>query len=82
VLVSRYKLSLCHTLIKPDLLGLPRIGVFACGLRDHVITRLVSFGIRAWLLYLGNNLLKFLFLLVSAKIPWCPFSSPTWICDI
>jgi len=34
---------------KPDLLGFPGIGVFACGLRDHVIMRFVSFGIRAWL---------------------------------
>jgi len=49
VLVPRYKLSLCHTPIKPDLLGFPGIGVFACGLRDHVITRFVSFDIRAWL---------------------------------
>ena len=36
VLVPRYKLSLCHTPIKPDLLGFPGIGVFVCGLRDHV----------------------------------------------
>jgi hypothetical protein len=28
--------------IKPDLLGFPGIGVFACGLRDHVITRFTS----------------------------------------
>jgi hypothetical protein len=42
VLVVRYKLSLCHTPIKPDLLGFPRIGVFACRLRDHVITRFAS----------------------------------------
>ena len=42
VLVSRYKLSLCHTPIKPDLLGFPGIGVFVCGLRDHVITRFAS----------------------------------------
>ena len=49
VLVPRYKLSLCHTPIKPDLLGFPGIGVFVCGLRDHVITRFASFGIRAWL---------------------------------
>jgi len=40
--VPRYKLSLCHTPIKPDLLGFPGIGVFACGLRDHVITRFAS----------------------------------------
>jgi hypothetical protein len=33
---------LCHTPIKPDLLGFPGIGVFACWLRDHVITRLAS----------------------------------------
>jgi len=49
MLVPRYKLSLCHTPIKPDLLGFSGIGVFACGLRDHVITRFTSFGIRAWL---------------------------------
>ena len=42
VLVPRYKLSLCHTPIKPDLLGFPGIGVFACGLRDLVITRFAS----------------------------------------
>ena len=47
MLVLRYKLSLCHTPIKPDLLGFPGIGVFAYGLRDHVITRFASFGIRA-----------------------------------
>jgi hypothetical protein len=29
VLVPRYKLSLCHTPIKPDLLGFSGIGVFA-----------------------------------------------------
>jgi len=33
---------LCHTLIKPDLLGFPGIDVFACGLSDHVITRFAS----------------------------------------
>jgi hypothetical protein len=41
VLVPRYKLSSCDTPIKSDLLGFPRIHVFACGLRDH-ITRFVS----------------------------------------
>jgi hypothetical protein len=40
--VRRYKLSLCHTPIKPDLLGFLGIGVFACGLGDHVITRFAS----------------------------------------
>jgi hypothetical protein len=44
MLVPRYKLSLCHTPIKPDLLGFPGIGVFACGLCDHVITRFASGG--------------------------------------
>jgi hypothetical protein len=39
VLVPRYKLSLCHTSIKPDLLGFPGIDVFAYRLRDHMITR-------------------------------------------
>ena len=39
VLVPRYKLSLCHTRIKPDLLGFPGNGVFACGLPDRVIKR-------------------------------------------
>jgi hypothetical protein len=42
VLVPRYKLSLCHTLIKPDLLGFSGIDVFTCGLFDHVITRFAS----------------------------------------
>jgi hypothetical protein len=42
VLVPRYKLSLCHTPIKPDLLGFLGICVFTCGLRDHVITRFAS----------------------------------------
>jgi hypothetical protein len=42
VLVPRDKLSLCHTPIKPDLLDFMGIGVFACGLRDHMITRFAS----------------------------------------
>jgi len=37
VLVPRYKLSLCHTPIKPDLPGFPRIGIFVCRLRDHEV---------------------------------------------
>jgi len=49
VLVPKYKLYLCHTPIKPDLLGFSGIDVFVCGLHEHVITRFVSFGIRAWL---------------------------------
>jgi len=49
VLVPRYKLSLCHTPIKTDLLGFPGIGVFACRLHDYVMTRFASFGNRAWL---------------------------------
>jgi len=67
VLVPRYKLSLCHTPIKPDLLGFFGIGVFVCGLSDHVIMRFASFGIRAWLHQLGYILLKFLFHVDSAK---------------
>ena len=47
VLVPRYKLSLCHTPIKLDLLDFPGIGVFACGLRDHVITRFASTNIQS-----------------------------------
>jgi hypothetical protein len=43
VLVHRYKLFLCHTPFKPDLPGFPGIGVFECGLPDHVITRFASF---------------------------------------
>ena len=39
VSVPRYKLSLCHTPIKPDLLGFPGIGVFAVGLLDRVFKR-------------------------------------------
>jgi hypothetical protein len=42
VLVPRYKLSLYHTPIKPDLLDFPGIGVSACGLCDHLITRFAS----------------------------------------
>jgi hypothetical protein len=49
--VPRYKLSLCPTPIKPDLFGFPGIGAFACGLHDHMITRFISFCIRAWLHY-------------------------------
>jgi len=36
VLVPRYKLTLCHTPIKLDLLGFPGIGVFASGLHDQI----------------------------------------------
>jgi len=39
VLVLWYKLSSCHTPIKPDLLGFPGIDVFARGLLDHVLKR-------------------------------------------
>jgi hypothetical protein len=53
VLVPRYKLSLCHTPIKPDLLGFRGIGVFACGLRDHEVR--IKYG---WL-DLGFQLLFF-----------------------
>jgi len=42
VLVPRYKLSLCHIAIKPDLPGFPGIDDFAYGLCDHVITRFAS----------------------------------------
>ena len=55
VLVPRYKLSLCHTPIKPDTIQersnsdfyvkctiVQFHGVFACGLRDYVITRFAS----------------------------------------
>jgi hypothetical protein len=42
MLMPKYRLSLCHTPIKLDLLSFPEIGVFACGLRDHVITRFAS----------------------------------------
>jgi len=42
VLVPRYKLSLCHTSNKPDLLGFLGINVFACGLRDHEV-RIIGF---------------------------------------
>ena len=39
VLVPRYKLSLCHTLIKLDLLGFTGIGVITYGLLDYMIKR-------------------------------------------
>jgi len=42
VLVSRYKLSLCHTPIKPDLLDFLGINVFVCGLLDCVFKRFTS----------------------------------------
>jgi len=42
MLVPRYKLFLCHTPIKLDLLGFLGISVFEYGLRDHVITRFAS----------------------------------------
>jgi len=65
VLVPRYKLSLCRTPIKPDLLGFPRIGVFAYGLRDYVITKFAShfiiiFYVRRDSLFFAS--LKFIFL--------------------
>ena len=44
MLVPRYKLSLCHTPIKPDLLGFPGIGIFVCGLLDHVFKRFALVG--------------------------------------
>jgi hypothetical protein len=56
VLVPRYKLSLCHTPIKPDLLGFLEIGVFACGLRDHVITRFASTLSQLLRVVIQNNL--------------------------
>jgi len=37
VIVSRYKLSLCHTPIKLDLLDFSGINVFTCELRDHKV---------------------------------------------
>jgi hypothetical protein len=43
IVVSRYKLSLCHTPIKPNLLGFWGICVFACGLLDRVFKRFASF---------------------------------------
>jgi len=51
VLVPRYKLYLCHTRIKPDLLCFSRIGVFACGLRDHEV-RIIRYQILAPLIRL------------------------------
>ena len=42
VLVSKYKLFLCHTPIKPDLLGFQRIDVFASELYNYVIIRFAS----------------------------------------
>jgi hypothetical protein len=42
IVQPRYKLFLYHTPIKPDLLGFPRISVFTCGLRGHVIARFPS----------------------------------------
>jgi hypothetical protein len=50
-LVPRYKLYLCHTRIKPDLLCFSRIGVFSCGLRDHEV-RIIRYQILAPLIRL------------------------------
>jgi len=47
LLVLRYKFYLCHTPIKPDLLGFPRIKVLACGLLDHVFKKFVSHNINS-----------------------------------
>jgi len=47
VWVPRYKLSLCHTPIKPDLVGFPGIYVFACELLDRVIRMFGNYMIRA-----------------------------------
>jgi hypothetical protein len=55
VLVPRYKLSLFHTPIKPDLLGFPGIGVFVCRLRDHVIMRFTSMSV-CWFRLNGKNM--------------------------
>ena len=45
MLVPRYKLSLCHTPIKPDLVGFPGIGVFACEFLDRVFKRFASIAV-------------------------------------
>jgi len=42
VLVPTYKLFLCHTPIKPDLLDFFGISIFACGLIDRVFKRFAS----------------------------------------
>jgi hypothetical protein len=43
MLVPRYELSLYHTPIESDLLDFSGIGVFKCGLLDHVIKRFTSY---------------------------------------
>jgi hypothetical protein len=58
VLVPRYKLSLCHTPIKPNLLDFSGIGVFACGLCDHVITRFASVLMSRYKLFLCHTPIK------------------------
>jgi hypothetical protein len=45
MLVPRYKLSLCHIPIKPDLVGFPGIGVFACEFLDRVFKRFASIAV-------------------------------------
>jgi len=62
VLVPRYKLSLCHTPIKPDLLGFPGIGVFACGLHDHVITRFASVTLALELIFIYSTSRRLFFI--------------------
>jgi hypothetical protein len=69
VLVPGYKLSLCHTPIKPDLLGFPGIGVFACGLCDHMIIYERNFWYQSLAPLIRLYPFEFFVLVVSAKIP-------------
>jgi len=74
VSVPKYKLSLCHTLIKPDLRGIPGIGVFVCELHAHEVCN-IWYESLAPLIKLYP--LNFLFLLFPQKFLKCPiFSSP------
>ena len=91
VLVPRYKLSLCHTPINPDLLGFPGIGVLKCGLRDHVIKRFASLIVSIWIFWVWNLTVvsKKQFLLCEWPLFYCrqelikPFkiNSSTYICN-
>jgi len=73
VLVPRYKLSLCHTPIKPDLLGFPGISVFAWSRGSrHLVSELGSISqVISFCNFHSCCFRK----KKKKKSPWCPISS-------
>ena len=76
MLVPRYKLFLCHTPIKLDLLGFSGIGVFVCGLHDHMITRFASYVLV--LKTTITNIINALYKIPIISLPW-PFSPTAFV---